>query len=488
MESGVGMDLPKVVASSPSYGKAMDTYRKAAATAATVTAYAVLARGMARELLPDELRDAARWAASFLARRRPIRAAPERRTVVIRRNDEEGRENAFYVDARAYLASRIDPRALTRVCLSRRRNYNGGWDDNDDDGGDEAAAGEQQVLTMVAGDSISDVFEGVEFTWASVAPDENEYCRGEASLDLSFDAEHVEMALRRYIPFVTASVAEGRRCERALKIFLSEGGSWRGITHQHPATFDTLAMDPALKNSIVADLDRFRKRKDYYRRIGKAWKRGYLLYGPPGTGKSSMVAAMANYLRFNIYDLDISAVNSNSSLQWLLTNMSNKSILVIEDIDCCFSARSRSEPDKSGADEQSPDSDPPPNAGCDLKGITLSGLLNFIDGLWSTSGEERIIIFTTNYKDRLDPALLRPGRMDMHVYMGYCCWEAFKTLANNYFLIEDHQLFTEIRNLLAEVEVTPAMVSEMLLRNEHVDVAFQGLVEFLQDKKHGRGV
>ncbi|GJN32469.1 hypothetical protein PR202_gb20983 [Eleusine coracana subsp. coracana] len=456
------MDLPKVVASSPSYGKAMETYRKAAATAATVTAYAVLARGMARELLPDELRDAARrrsWpAAGPSARRRS--GAPSSSGGTTRR------------------AGRTPAVATTTAA----------GDDNDDDGGDESAAGEQQVLTMVAGDSISDVFEGVEFTWASVAPDENEYCRGEASLDLSFDAEHVEMALRRYIPFVTASVAEGRRCERALKIFLSEGGSWRGITHQHPATFDTLAMDPALKNSIVADLDRFRKRKDYYRRIGKAWKRGYLLYGPPGTGKSSMVAAMANYLRFNIYDLDISAVNSNSSLQWLLTNMSNKSILVIEDIDCCFSARSRSKPDKSGADEQSPDSDPPPNAGCDLKGITLSGLLNFIDGLWSTSGEERIIIFTTNYKDRLDPALLRPGRMDMHVYMGYCCWEAFKTLANNYFLIEDHQLFTEIRNLLAEVEVTPAMVSEMLLRNEHVDVAFQGLVEFLQDKKHGRGV
>ena len=47
--------------------------------------------------------------------------------------------------------------------------------------------------------------------------------------------------------------------------------------------------------------------------------------------------------------------------------------------------------------------------------MTLSGLLNFIDGLWSTTGEERIIVFTTNYKDRLDPALLRPGRMDMHV-------------------------------------------------------------------------
>jgi chaperone BCS1 len=112
-------------------------------------------------------------------------------------------------------------------------------------------------------------------------------------------------------------------------------------------------------------------------------------------------------------------------------------------------------------------------------------LLNFIDGLWSTSGEERIIIFTTNYKDRLDPALLRPGRMDMHVHMGYCGWEAFKTLVRNYFVVDDHPMFLEIQGLLAEVEVTPAEVSEMLLRNEDVDVALQGLVEFLTEKKQG---
>ena len=118
--------------------------------------------------------------------------------------------------------------------------------------------------------------------------------------------------------------------------------------------------------------------------------------------------------------------------------------------------------------------------------MTLSGLLNFIDGLWSTTGEERIIVFTTNYKDRLDPALLRPGRMDMHIYMGYYGWEAFKTLARNYFLVDDHELFPEIQELLAEVEVTPAEVSEMLLRSEDADVALQGLVEFLQEKKQGK--
>jgi chaperone BCS1 len=82
------------------------------------------------------------------------------------------------------------------------------------------------------------------------------------------------------------------------------------------------------------DLDRFVKRKDFYLKVGKPWKRGYLLYGPPGTGKSSLIAAMANYLKFDIYDLELASLHGNSDLRKLLTRTTNRSILVIEDIDC----------------------------------------------------------------------------------------------------------------------------------------------------------
>jgi chaperone BCS1 len=77
--------------------------------------------------------------------------------------------------------------------------------------------------------------------------------------------------------------------------------------------------------------------------------------------------------------------------------------------------------------------------------------------------------------------------MDLHIYMGYCSWEAFKTLARNYFLVDDHELFPEIQKLLSTVEVTPAEATEMLLRSEDADVALQGFVEFLQDKKKKLG-
>ena len=97
--------------------------------------------------------------------------------------------------------------------------------------------------------------------------------------------------------------------------------------------------------------------------------------------------------------------------------------------------------------------------------FTLSGLLNIIDGLWSSCGEERIIVFTTNDKDKLDPALLRPGRMDVHVHMSYCTIDGFKLLATNYLKIEgDHQLYRQIEGLLKNVKVTPAEIAEELLK------------------------
>ena len=90
------------------------------------------------------------------------------------------------------------------------------------------------------------------------------------------------------------------------------------------------------------DLERFLKRKDYYRRVGKAWKRGYLLFGPPGTRKSSLIAAMANYLHFDVYDLELSSVEGNKHLRKVLIATENKSILVVGDIDCCTELQDRS--------------------------------------------------------------------------------------------------------------------------------------------------
>lgn len=120
--------------------------------------------------------------------------------------------------------------------------------------------------------------------------------------------------------------------------------------------------------------------------------------------------------------------------------------------------------------------------------FSLAGLLNFIDGLWSSCGDERIIIITTNHKDKLDHALLRPGRMDMHIKMSYLTANGFKTLASTYLDIKhQHWRFREIGELLGSVEVTPAEeVAEELMRISDADVCLRRLVEFLKKKKRKR--
>lgn len=160
--------------------------------------------------------------------------------------------------------------------------------------------------------------------------------------ELIFHKKNREKVVDEYLPYVLERSKAAELEKKTLKLFTlgddrmmgRRGNSWHSVNLDHPATFDTLAMDADVKKMVVDDLDNFLERKELYRKVGKAWKRGYLLFGPPGTGKSSLIAAMANYLKFDIYDLELTAIRSNSDLRRCLISTANQSILVVEDIDC----------------------------------------------------------------------------------------------------------------------------------------------------------
>lgn len=222
-----------------------------------------------------------------------------------------------------------------------------------------------------------------------------------------FHRHHRDLVIHSYLPFV---LAEGRAVtvkNRQRRLFTNNSSGrwspyrrksvWSHVKFEHPATFDTLAMDTDQKESIISDLMAFQEGKEYYAKVGKAWKRGYLLYGPPGTGKSTMIAAMANFLDYDVYDLELTAIKNNTELRKLFIETTGKSIIVIEDIDCSIDLTGKRHKDKKGAKESDEDEKPklPTDPEKDeASKVTLSGLLNFIDGLWSSCGGERIIIFT----------------------------------------------------------------------------------------------
>ncbi|XVE85283.1 hypothetical protein DITRI_Ditri17bG0079300 [Diplodiscus trichospermus] len=335
-------------------------------------------------------------------------------------------------------------------------------------------------VTINKGEEVIDMFEGIQLKWEMTClKKENHQGKVEERvIELSFHNKFMEKVLNSYLPYVMERSKVIKEENKVVKLFSlgnfcgDNDGAWGSTNLEHPATFDKLAMDPKLKKDLIDDMDRFVRRRDFYKRVGKAWKRGYLLYGPPGTGKSSLIAAMANYLKFDVYDLELTSLYGNSDLRRLLVSTRNRSILVIEDIDCSIELQDRvARPGRYEEDEQGNNQ------------VTSSGLLNFIDGLWSSCGDERIIVFTTNHKDKLDPALLRPGRMDMHIHMSYCSPSGFRTLASNYLCITSHNLFSEIDELLMEVEVTPAEVAEELMKSENADIALGRLIKFLQNMK-----
>ena len=271
----------------------------------------------------------------------------------------------------------------------------------------------------------------------------------------------------------------------------SRGHPWESVPFKHPSTFDTLAMDPEKKKEIMEDLEDFANGQSFYQKTGRAWKRGYLLYGPPGTGKSSMIAAMANYLGYDIYDLELTEVHNNSELRKLLMKTSSKSIIVIEDIDCSINLTNRKKSNNTTArnyyDMGAPEMR---GGGCGEDGgnsITLSGLLNFTDGLWSCCGSERIFVFTTNHIEKLDPALLRSGRMDMHIFMSYCSFPALKILLNNYLGYEegdlDESALKALEDVIDKAQMTPADISEVLIKNRrNKEKAVNELTEALKLK------
>ncbi|KAH8480971.1 hypothetical protein H0E87_031027 [Populus deltoides] len=282
------------------------------------------------------------------------------------------------------------------------------------------------VLSMDDYEEVDDEFQGVKLRWASgkhisksqsvsfyPETDEKKYYK------LTFHKRHRQLILGDYLNHVLKEGNEIKVRNRQRKLYTNSGSYWRHVVFQHPASFETLAMEAERKQEIVDDLVIFSTAEDFYARIGRAWKRGYLLFGPPGTGKSTMIAAMANLLNYDIYDLELTAVKDNTELRKLLMETTSRSIIVIEDIDCSLD-------------------------------------------LTACRGE-RLIVFTTNFVEKLDPALIRKGRMDKHIELSYCSFEAFQVLAKNYLRLESHRLFARIQELLGETKMTPAEVAEHLM-------------------------
>jgi mitochondrial chaperone BCS1 len=188
---------------------------------------------------------------------------------------------------------------------------------------------------------------------------------------------------------------------------------WRHVLAYSPRLLDSVILKAGEKEHLLQDLEKFRASRDRYRRLGVPYHRGYLLYGPPGTGKTSLVSAFAAKCGMSIYAINLTDF-TDRTLKSAINDVPENSIILFEDIDCMRAGHRREQAETlSQRLPQSVESSTKPSP---QLGVTLSGLLNVLDGF--NAPENVVFVMTTNHMEMLDEALLRPGRIDYRLYMG----------------------------------------------------------------------
>ena len=197
---------------------------------------------------------------------------------------------------------------------------------------------------------------------------------------------------------------------------------WQRCMARATRPFSTVILNEKTKANLITDVTDYLQpaTQRWYSNRGIPYRRGYLLYGPPGTGKSSLSLALAGFFNMRIYIVSLSSMTaSEENLGQLFHELPRRCVVLLEDIDSAGLTHTRAEDDggNEGPEPLEPGQISPGTKNVEKNGrLSLSGLLNILDGVASQEG--RVLIMTTNHLEKLDKALIRPGRVDMMVEFG----------------------------------------------------------------------
>lgn len=198
---------------------------------------------------------------------------------------------------------------------------------------------------------------------------------------------------------------------------------WNGARQKRPMS--SIVLQPGVKDMLLADCKDFLQSEEWYAERGIPFRRGYLLHGVPGSGKTSLIHSLAGELGLDIYVVSLSSKGmSDNTLTTLMGHVPSRCILLLEDLDAAFTRSVSRDANSTGAPTASTSSTTSTTENnTDGSTLSLSGLLNSLDGVAAAEG--RLLFATTNHIERLDPALSRPGRMDVWVNFTHATkWQA----------------------------------------------------------------
>lgn len=255
---------------------------------------------------------------------------------------------------------------------------------------------------------------------------------------------HVLFGSRRYLESLLDDVLKrtyARLADHTLMFTVdSWAENWRKADARPRRAIDSVVLDGEIRQHLLDDVRSFFSKRSWYAQMGIPWRRGYLLYGPPGTGKTSMAFALAGELHLNLCWLSLTNPKLNDqTIAMLLQKTPARSLILIEDVDAFFAARQKQD---------------------DRIAVSFSGLLNALDGVAAQEG--RIILLTTNHRERLDAALIRPGRIDVEFKLDLASREQVAMMLLRFHTDKQQ----EIEQLVAELPervLSPAQIQQVLL-------------------------
>jgi chaperone BCS1 len=228
------------------------------------------------------------------------------------------------------------------------------------------------------------------------------------------------------------------------------GESWNLAGARPRRHISSVVLEGDTSEKLLADVEEFFGRRQWYTDLGIPWRRGYLLHGPPGTGKTSFAYALAGELHLKLCALSLTNPKLNDqTIADLLQKTPPRSLILIEDIDAFFVAR-----DKQDTRIE----------------VSFSGLLNALDGVSAQEG--RIVFLTTNHLDRLDKALIRPGRVDVVVELGNASAAMLRTMFLRFYPGSGDTVDVALKRY-AEKSLSPARIQQCLLESDDADEAMR---------------
>tara|TARA_B110001469_G_C9644749_1_gene325399 strand:- start:3113 stop:4369 length:1257 start_codon:yes stop_codon:yes gene_type:complete len=222
---------------------------------------------------------------------------------------------------------------------------------------------------------------------------------------------------------------------------------WETLEKSSNRKLSTIYLDGKEQDVYKQIIDfRSPEKEKLYKEFGIPYKYNIMFHGVPGTGKTSLVFSLASELKMNVAIMTFTNEMNDTTLMRCFRRIPENCILVIEDIDTLFQSRKKNDELKNN--------------------ITFSGLLNTTDGIAYV--DKQIIIMTTNYPLNLDPALKRPGRIDMSLEFKYSTKKQISQMFHK-FLPKQKERFKEFYNMVKHLKLTSAMLQHFFFGNMEKD-------------------